>query len=122
MGELGRESDLAQKTLGAREPDVLIDNLDGDGAIVAEVAREIDRGHPATSELTLDGVAVGQRGTQTIRGGKPAAHALGDRHVAKLRAGRRAGNQRDGRAWSNLSSRPRTSRPRCAPTKRPGFP
>jgi hypothetical protein len=34
--------------------------LERDQALVPQVARAIDRGHPAMPELALDGVAVGQ--------------------------------------------------------------
>ena len=37
-------------------------HLHGDLAIVADVVREIDRGHPAGAELPLDRVAVAEGG------------------------------------------------------------
>ena len=65
MLELGRKLDLAQEALGAeRGGELGAEHLEGDQALVPQVAREIDRGHPALPELALDGVAVGQSGLE----------------------------------------------------------
>jgi len=51
-----------------------VEDLECDGAVVLQIAGEIDRGHPAAPELTLDRVPA--------REGRP--HALGEvGHVAK---------------------------------------
>ena len=54
-------ADLAQETLGADDGGQLgAEDLDGDLALVAEVVREVDRGHAALAELALQAVAIGQ--------------------------------------------------------------
>jgi hypothetical protein len=39
-----------------------MEHLDGDIAIVPEIVGTKDRRHPAGTKLTLDAVAIGQRG------------------------------------------------------------
>ena len=70
MLEVGGGLDLAQEALGADDGGEFgAEDLDGDGAIVLEVVREVDRGHAALAELALDAVAVGQcRGSDAFRG------------------------------------------------------
>ena len=49
------QPDLALESLGAnRVARVGAEDLDGDGAIVAQVAREEDHGHAAVAELFLE--------------------------------------------------------------------
>ena len=61
MVQVGGGRDLAQEALGPEGVDQLgTEHLYGDLAIMLEVVREIDRGHPARPELTLDAVAVGE--------------------------------------------------------------
>ena len=65
MLELGRELDLAEEALGAeRGGELGPEHLEGDQALVPQVAREIDRGHAALPELALDGVAAGEGGSE----------------------------------------------------------
>jgi hypothetical protein len=45
-----------------------MENLDRYIAIVLDVVREVDRGHAALTELTLDRVAVRERRVQPSRG------------------------------------------------------
>ena len=55
----GRDLDLALEPLGAVRRDQLgVQHLERDGSVVAEVVREVDRGHAAPAELALDGVAA----------------------------------------------------------------
>ena len=56
-----RDADLMEEALGTCDGDVPVENLHGDGPIVAEVTRQVNRGHPAAPKLTLDGV-VGRQG------------------------------------------------------------
>ena len=56
------------------------EDLDGDGAIVLEVVREVDGGHAARAELALDAVAVGEGVREGRRDGR---HLAGPRE-AKL--------------------------------------
>jgi hypothetical protein len=55
------ELDLAQEPLRP-EPrcDIRPQHLDGDRAVVLEVAGQVHRGHASATELTLDGVSVDQ--------------------------------------------------------------
>ncbi len=66
------ELDLALEAVGAdRGGQLGVQHLQGDGAVVADVADEVDGGHAAAAELALDGVAVCQRGLErgpVIRG------------------------------------------------------
>ena len=56
-----RESDFSQEALGPeRGSQLRSERLQGDEAIVLQVAGEIHGGHPAAAELALDGVAVGE--------------------------------------------------------------
>jgi hypothetical protein len=45
-----------------------VQNLDRDFALMLEVVREIDGGHPAGADLALDTVAVGERGPELLNG------------------------------------------------------
>ncbi len=66
VGEPGRGLDLAQEPLGAEgRRELGAQHLDGDGAVMLQVLGEVDRRHPAPTELALDRVAVGEGGLQT---------------------------------------------------------
>src|ERR1051325_2782747 len=68
MGMLQRGDglDLAQEPLGANDGGQLgPEDLDGDPAVVLQVLREIDRGHPALAQLALDRVASREGAGQT---------------------------------------------------------
>ena len=55
MLQPGGEPDLALEALRAeRLPQLGMEHLEGDGAVVLEVAGEIDRGHAAAAELALE--------------------------------------------------------------------
>jgi hypothetical protein len=55
------EPDLAQEALGPdRVRQLGVQHLEGDLALVLEVASEMDGGHAAAPELALDAVAIGQ--------------------------------------------------------------
>ena len=61
MLELGRELDLALKSLRAeRRGEVRVQDLEGDGPVVVLVDREIHRRHAAATELSLDAVPSGE--------------------------------------------------------------
>ena len=67
MGEPGGHFDLPEKPLRAeRRRDLGAEDLDGDGAAVPEIAREVHGGHPAAAQLTIEGVAVGQGRAQGV--------------------------------------------------------
>ena len=67
--EPGGEPDLPDEPLGAQRVRQLgMEDLQGDGAVVPEIAGEIDRGHAATAELALEQVAVGQGGLEPFEG------------------------------------------------------
>jgi len=59
MSEARGDPDLAQKTLGARRQEIRPHHLQRDRSIVCRVAREIDRGHAATADLTVDRISAG---------------------------------------------------------------
>jgi len=56
----GAELDLAEEPVGAEGAGELgVEHLEGDGAVVAEVLREVDGRHAAAAELAGEAVAVG---------------------------------------------------------------
>ena len=67
MLEPSGELDLPVKALRAeRRRELGVENFEGDRSLVFEIAREVDRGHSAPTQLALDRV--------TARKGRP--HAL----------------------------------------------
>ena len=57
--EPGREADLAKEALGAESGGELgVEDLEGDGAVVLEVAGEEDGGHATAAELALERVTA----------------------------------------------------------------
>jgi hypothetical protein len=57
----GRKLNLAKKPVGSLDASQLgAEDLDGDEAIVPEIAGEIDPGHPTVAQLPQDGIAVTQ--------------------------------------------------------------
>ena len=44
-----------------------VKHFQGDRPVVAEVMGQVDRGHAAAPELALEAVAVGKRGTNSLR-------------------------------------------------------
>ena len=66
MLQVGRDLDLGQEAFGSDHRSQLrLQDLESHLAIVLDVVGEIDRGHPAFAELTLDGVAAFEGGVQT---------------------------------------------------------
>ena len=58
----GRRPDLAQEPLGAEAAGERgEEDLEGDGAVVPEVAGQVDDGHAAAAELALEHVPIPQR-------------------------------------------------------------
>ena len=54
-------ADLALEPFGAKgDRQLRVQDLEGDVAVVLEIAREIDRGHAAAPELALERVAVSE--------------------------------------------------------------
>ncbi len=63
-----RGADLAQEALGAEGgAEVGVEDLDGDGAVVPEVVRQVYPGHAAPSQLALEAVAAGEAGFECGR-------------------------------------------------------
>jgi hypothetical protein len=61
MLEAGGDLDLLHKALGAeRMGQLLVQDLEGDGPIVPEIARQVDRTHAAPAELALEQVTVAE--------------------------------------------------------------
>jgi hypothetical protein len=64
MLETGSHLDLPHEALGAERVGQLpVQDLEGDGPIVPEIACQVDRSHAAPPQLALEPVAV----TQSIR-------------------------------------------------------
>ena len=81
--------DFAEEPLGAEDRGELRpEHLDGDLAVVLEVRRQVDRGHPAVAELALEAVAVGERGGRrsgrgpSRPGGRELCHSIGPHREA----------------------------------------
>ena len=71
MVKLGGDRDLAQEPLGAeRVGEFRVEDLDGDGAVVPQVVCEVDSGHAAVPELTLDAVAAGKARRELVLRGQ----------------------------------------------------
>ena len=67
--QAGGDADLAEEAVRTQgRCELGVDNLERDGAVVAKVAREVNRGHAAPPELALDRVAVGQGGSKVVEG------------------------------------------------------
>ena len=67
VGQVGGDLDLAQEPLGAQGcSQVGTQYLDRYFAIMPYVVGEIHRGHAALTDLTVDLVAAGQRGSQVL--------------------------------------------------------
>ena len=61
MLQVGGGLDLLEEPVGAHQGgEVRVQHLDRDLAIVLEVVGQIDRGHPAGTQLALDAVAAGE--------------------------------------------------------------
>ena len=59
--EPGGEPNLGEEPLGAERPSELgVQDLEGDGAVVAEVVRAADCRHAAAAELGVEAVAAGE--------------------------------------------------------------
>ena len=70
MLEIRRHLDLGEKALDAQHGTKLgLQHLDGDIAIVLQIAREIDGGHTAHADLADDGVAIGDCVSQVLEVG-----------------------------------------------------
>ena len=68
MLEPGGGLDLAQEALGAeRRGELGVQHLERDGAVVPEVAGEVDGGHAAATELALEAVAVSHCRLEVLR-------------------------------------------------------
>ena len=67
MVELGADADLLEKPLAAQHRGQLgAQHLERNGAIVLQVAGEIDPGHSAGTELALDRVAARESRGETV--------------------------------------------------------
>ena len=57
-----RGPDLGDEPLGAEHcGELRLQDFDGDLALVFDIVREIDRRHPARTQLALDAIAIGHR-------------------------------------------------------------
>ena len=68
MIEAGGDADLGEEPLGAEDGTELgAQHLHRHGAVVLEVLREIDRGHPALAQLAVEAVAGGEGVPKLVR-------------------------------------------------------
>ncbi|HZI21522.1 MAG TPA: hypothetical protein VFD76_03370 [Gemmatimonadales bacterium] len=68
MGQARGDLDLAQEPLGAeRRGDLGPEHFERDAAAVLQVGGEVNRRHPAMSELALDPVTPGEGGLEADR-------------------------------------------------------
>ena len=56
--EPGGDANLTKEPLGSRGGDLGFQHLDRDVPVVAQVAREVDRRHPAASQLSLETIPI----------------------------------------------------------------
>ena len=67
MLQAGGDPDLLEESLGSeRGGELGAEDLERDGPVVPEVVREVDHGHAAAPELTLDAVPIGQGGREGV--------------------------------------------------------
>jgi hypothetical protein len=67
MLEVGGDLDFLEETLGAeRRRELGLEDFDRDFAIMFDIVREIDGGHTARAELSLEGVAIGECSIQLL--------------------------------------------------------
>jgi hypothetical protein len=65
------EPDFPLESLRAnRLGDLGVENLERDGAVMAQVMREVDGGEPAAAKLAVYAVAVAQGGFEVVAGGQ----------------------------------------------------
>jgi hypothetical protein len=84
--EMRGDLDLFQEPIGADDSGQLeAQHLEGDGAVVAQVVREVDRGHAAAAEFALDRVATCEGGAQAVDECLQRAHG-DERAVFRIRA------------------------------------
>jgi hypothetical protein len=69
VGEGGRDLDLPQEPLRS-QAETRVQDLDRDPAAVSQVPRENHRAHAATADQSLDAIALGEGGTNSL-------HAIG---------------------------------------------
>ena len=67
MLKVGRNANLAQKTLDAEyRAELWVQHLEGDTALMSQIAGEIHRRHAAVADFALDGIASNQRRLELI--------------------------------------------------------
>ena len=87
VSQLRGDSDFVQESLGAdRRGEVGAHHLEGDEAIVAQVAGEVDGRHAALPELALDGIAAGQCVLDLIDGVRQSLDSAMRGYFARLTA------------------------------------
>jgi hypothetical protein len=106
--QIGRELYLAEKSLRSEQRRELgVKHLDRDAAMVLEVLREIDRRHPARTELAFDAIAVGDRAAQPREeGSEIAAPGVRLRHLVTILVVRGAGRICMGWPWMSRRTEP----------------
>src|SRR6266496_3781621 len=116
MGKPGRDADLAQESLRAqRGGDLRPQDFDRDFAAVLFFFGEVDGGHAAAAQLTLDGVAIGECGGE--RNGLLAHATPNARSIHSVSSGPSASNPM---AIAKMPERTSTTNQRSARSARTG--
>ena len=110
MLQLGGDPDLPQKAVGTdRDGQVGMENLERDGAVVADVARQKDGGHTALSQLPLHVVPVGQGAPQAVN----RLHYVASRMLERADRRTCAANRRTIAPAGSMEVMPATLFPAC---------
>ena len=85
MLEIGRHLDFGQEALDAKYgTEFGLEDLECDLAVVLEVTREIDRGHPAFADEAIDDVSPGKGGIELLSDVHGEKYASPVRRVQQL--------------------------------------
>jgi hypothetical protein len=72
--ELGGELDFTEKPVSAEHGGQLrAQDLERDVPVKLEIVREVDGGHAALTQLTVEAVAIGERSPERVQGSHEAA-------------------------------------------------
>lgn len=78
MVQVGGDLDLRHESLGAEHgAEFGIEHLECDESLVSEIAREIDHGHAACADASLNDVAAVESGVELFSGVHRASESLG---------------------------------------------
>ena len=85
MLQIRRHANLAEESLGAEHcAELGVEKLEGDEALMLDVAREIDRRHPAAAELSLDAITICKCRENVGRDGRHGRGGGGNTNLCRL--------------------------------------